>query len=54
VLTRKIGDKRFTKTRLFSIDKHGYFEAELLAAKAVNEFIATYTEFADAPILDLV
>jgi len=54
VLVRKIDGKRFTKTRLFSIDKHGYEEAELLAAKAVNEFIDTYPEFADTSKLELI
>lgn len=54
VLSRIIDGKRFTKTKLFSIDKHGYEVAELLAAKAVNEFIDTYSEFADAPKLKLV
>lgn len=54
VLSRVLNGKRFTKTKLFSIDKYGYLEAELLAAKAVNEFIDTYKEFADAPKLQLV
>ena len=54
VLSRKIDGKKFTKTKLFSIDKYGYKKAELLAAKAVNEFIDTYSEFADAPKLKLV
>lgn len=54
VLSRVTNGKRFTKTKLFSIDTHGYLEAELLAAKAVNTFIDTYKEFADAPKLQLV
>lgn len=54
VLSRVINGKRFTKTRLFSIDRYGYNEAELLAAEAVNEFIDVYSEFADAPKLSLI
>jgi len=54
VLSRVSKGNRFTKTRLFSIDKHGYEAAELLAAKAVNEFIDLYAEFADAPKLILI
>lgn len=54
VLSRVINGKRFTKTKMFSIDKYGYTEAELLAAKTVNEFIDTYPEFADTPKLELV
>lgn len=54
VLTRIINGKRFTKTKLFNIEKYGYAQAELLAAKAVNEFIDTYPIFQDAPKLDLI
>ena len=54
VLSRKISGKKFTKTKMFSIEKYGYENAELMAAKAVNEFIETYTEFVNTPKLQLV
>ena len=41
--------KRFVKTKTFSIEKYGYKEAELLAAKAANDLIDSFKEFSHLP-----
>ena len=42
-------NKRFQKSKYFSIEKFGYKEAELLAAKAANDLIDSYKEFSHLP-----
>ena len=45
----KVNGKLFSKTKTFSIEKYGYKEAELLAAKAANDLIDTFEEFSHLP-----
>ena len=49
VIEAKVNGKIFRKTKEFSIDKYGYKEAELLAAKAANDLIDTFKEFSHIP-----
>lgn len=40
-----VNGKKFIKTKQFSIKKYGEFEAERMAAKALNDLIDQYSEF---------